>query len=61
VVAVVIRDRGGSLPRHLLEGGATPDAAAESGRGWHIIRAWTDTVTYAREAKENVLTLTRRV
>ena len=61
VVAVVIRDRGGPLPRHLLEGGATPDAAAESGRGWHIIRAWTDTVTYAREAKENVLTLTRRV
>jgi anti-sigma regulatory factor (Ser/Thr protein kinase) len=34
---------------------------AESGRGWHIIRQWTDTATYAREANQDVLTLTRRL
>jgi len=60
-IAVEIRDRG--LPMDLPPP-EKPEAAevyAESGRGWHIIREWTDTATYRREGEENVLTLTRRL
>jgi sigma-B regulation protein RsbU (phosphoserine phosphatase) len=60
-VAVEIRDRG--LPM-ILPPPETPEAAdayAESGRGWHIIREWTDTASYSREGEENLLTLTRRL
>jgi serine/threonine-protein kinase RsbW len=60
-IAVEIRDRG--LPMELPppEKPEAAEAYAESGRGWHIIREWTDTATYRREGEENVLTLTRRL
>jgi serine/threonine-protein kinase RsbW len=59
-IVVEIRDRGQPMPSLPPETAATPDVAAESGRGWHIIREWTDTADYIRETDENVLTLTRR-
>jgi serine/threonine-protein kinase RsbW len=58
-ITVEIRDRGEAMESPPPE---EPEAQADalSGRGWHIIRQWTDTVTYRREGGENILTLTRR-
>lgn len=60
-ITVEIRDRGlpMAVPPPENPGGA--DAYAESGRGWQIIREWTDTARYSREGEENLLTLTRRL
>jgi len=58
-IAVEIRDQGRLMPSPPPESPAMAGVDAESGRGWHIIRQWTDAVTYTREANENVLTLTR--
>jgi len=58
-VAVEIRDRGRPMASPPPESPAAAGADAESGRGWHIIRQWTDTVTYTRDANENLLVLTR--
>jgi sigma-B regulation protein RsbU (phosphoserine phosphatase) len=60
-IAVEIRDQGLPMDFPPPENPATADAYAESGRGWHIIREWTDTATYRTDARENVLTLTRRL
>lgn len=60
-IAVEIRDRGLPMDLPPPESPAAAEADAESGRGWHIIHEWTDTATYAREANENVLTLTRQL
>ncbi len=59
-ITVEIRDRGRPLSPGLPKNPSPAEWDAESGRGWHIIREWTDSATYAREADENVLTLTRR-
>lgn len=58
-VAVEIRDHGIPMPVPLPGAAKAPQPSAESGRGWLIIRQWTDRVDYAREGDENVLTLTR--
>lgn len=60
-VAIELRDGGKPLPLRLLESPVLAETDAESGRGWHIIHAWSDHVSYAREGEENVLTLTRRL
>ncbi len=60
-VAIEIRDQGRPMPVPPLAPSPLPASDAESGRGWHIIREWTDTVSYARENGGNVLILTRRL
>jgi len=60
-IAVEIRDRGQPMSSPPPESPVAAETNAESGRGWHIIRQWTDTATYTRERNENVLTLTRRL
>ncbi len=60
-VVVEIRDQGRPMAALPPEAVAMPEADAESGRGWHIIRQWTDSATYTRQANENVLRLTRRL
>jgi len=59
-IAIEIRDRGLPMDLPPPEKTEAAEASAESGRGWHIIREWTDTASYRREGEENVLTLTRR-
>jgi serine/threonine-protein kinase RsbW len=61
VIAVEIRDSGRTMPSETPRTIAAADVDADSGRGWHIIRQWTDSATYTREDKDNVLTLTRRL
>ena len=61
VVAIEIRDKGCPMPTSALEPPPMPAWDAESGRGWRIIREWTDSVSYTREPHENVLTLTYRL
>lgn len=58
-IAVEIRDRGRPMSPQPPQSPTMSRIDAESGRGWPIIHQWTDTVSYAREADENVLTLTR--
>ena len=58
---IEIRDRGRALPADLLDGAAMPSPDADSGRGWPIIREWTDSARYARIDDENVLNLRRRL
>jgi anti-sigma regulatory factor (Ser/Thr protein kinase) len=60
-IAVEIRDRGLPMDSPPPENPDAAEADAESGRGWHIIREWTDTAVYRREGEENLLTLTRRL
>jgi len=60
-VTVEIRDRGIPMPTPLPNPVTTAQVEAESGRGWYIIREWTDEVAYERADGENVLTLTRRL
>ena len=57
-VCIVLRDRGGPMPLP-LPSGELPDDAAESGRGWRIIRSVFPDAHYVREGNENVLTLSR--
>ncbi|MGD8207626.1 MAG: SpoIIE family protein phosphatase [Thiohalocapsa sp.] len=57
-VVVEIRDRGRSMRAPLSEREMTLEA--ESGRGLHIIRQWTDSAVFTAHEDENVLTLTRR-
>lgn len=52
---IEIRDRGKPLPA--IPESDLPDPEAEAGRGWPIIRACADTVSYRRENKENILIL----
>jgi sigma-B regulation protein RsbU (phosphoserine phosphatase) len=59
-VTVEIRDRGAPLTSVVPETTEATDTDALSGRGWHIIRQWTDGASYRREGDENLLTLTRR-
>jgi serine/threonine-protein kinase RsbW len=58
-ISVEIRDRGLPMDQPPPEKPDAAEAYAESGRGWHIIREWTDSATYGRDGEENVLTLTR--
>ena len=60
-VTIEIRDEGKPMPEHLFETPVLAGTDAESGRGWHIIREWTDNVSYTRQGDENVLTLTREL
>ncbi|MGB7552034.1 MAG: ATP-binding protein [Chromatiaceae bacterium] len=60
-VAIEIRDQGHPMPDLAADASPMPGSDAESGRGWHIIREWTDSVSYTRETQENVLTLTHRL
>lgn len=60
-IAVEIRDSGQTLPLGTQQTRAPADVYAESGRGWQIIRQWTDSAIYERENDDNVLTLTRRL
>jgi len=59
-IAIEIRDQGRPMPDPSLDASLLPGAEAESGRGWHIIREWTDSFSYAREAHGNLLRLTYR-
>lgn len=58
-VNIEIRDLG--CPIEQLPGGELPDPSAESGRGWYIIRALMDRVTYQRQDGRNVLLLSKSV
>lgn len=58
-VVVEIRDRGRSMPTPLPE--RKMNLEAQSGRGLHIIRQWTDSAVFTPHDDENVLTLTRRL
>ncbi|MGD8207107.1 MAG: ATP-binding protein, partial [Thiohalocapsa sp.] len=58
-IVVEIRDQGRPTPTPLPEREMALDA--ESGRGWHIIRQWTDSAVLTTRGDENVLTLTRRL
>ncbi len=60
-VVIEIRDQGHPMPDLAADASPMPGSDAESGRGWHIIREWTDSVSYTRETQENVLTLTHRL
>jgi anti-sigma regulatory factor (Ser/Thr protein kinase) len=55
-LSVELRDHGGPMPLP-LPSGDLPDDAAESGRGWRIIRSVFPEVRYRRDGGENVLTL----
>ncbi len=59
-IVVEIRDNGRAMPTEATRGRATADVDAVCGRGWHIIRQWTDTAVYERDQNSNLLTLTRR-
>jgi serine/threonine-protein kinase RsbW len=56
-VFIEIRDRG--YPIDELPSGDLPDPSAESGRGWYIIRALMDQVTYRRQGGQNILALSK--
>ena len=56
---VEIRDQGRPMPPDLPEHGALAAVDALSGRGWHIIREWTDGIVYRTEPAGNLLVLTR--
>ena len=56
---IEVRDRG--CPIEQLPGGELPDPSAESGRGWYIIRALMDRVTYLRQDGRNILLLSKSV
>jgi serine/threonine-protein kinase RsbW len=58
-ILVEIRDRGRPAPTPLQDHEIALDA--ESGRGWHIIREWTDSAVLSAQGDENVLTLMRRL
>ncbi len=60
-LAIEIRDQGHPMPDMAADASPMPGSDAESGRGWHIIREWTDSVSYTREPQHNVLTLTHRL
>lgn len=55
-LTVELRDRGAPMPLP-LPSGDLPDDAADSGRGWRIIRSVFPRVIYQREDGENRLTL----
>jgi serine/threonine-protein kinase RsbW len=59
-VVVAIRDTGVAMPPGAPQQGTAADVDAVSGRGWHIIRQWTDSAVYERDENGNLLTLTRR-
>lgn len=56
-ITAEVRDQGRPMPTEPLEQATMPVEHAESGRGWPIIRQWTDGLSYTREAGENVLKL----
>lgn len=56
---VTILDDGRPLRR--LPDDPFPSAQAENGRGWPIIREWSDKIDYRSSPGRNVLTLSRRV
>ncbi len=58
VLSVLLRDRGAPMPQP-LPSGTLPEASAEGGRGWRIIRAVFPKVHYERVAGENLLRLVR--
>ena len=60
-IAVEIRDSGRTMPSETPQTRSSADVDAESGRGWQIIRQWTDSAIYKREDEDNVLTLTRHL
>jgi len=60
-IDIEIRDRAPPPPAGFLDRTEMPPPAAQSGRGMAIIRAYTDTASYARVGDENVLNLTRRL
>jgi serine/threonine-protein kinase RsbW len=58
-IVVEIRDDGEAMPAGAPPHGNVADVDADSGRGWHIIRQWTDSAVYDRDQSGNLLTLTR--
>jgi anti-sigma regulatory factor (Ser/Thr protein kinase) len=56
---IMIRDHG--LPLDQLPNAAFPDARAEHGRGWPIIREWADSIEYRSTPNHNDLTLIKRL
>lgn len=60
-VEIEIRDWGQPMDDPPAPGARLPEIDAESGRGWPIIEAWTDSVSYRRENEENILRLSRRL
>lgn len=60
-LAIEIRDQGRPLTGLGPDAESMPGTEAESGRGWHIIREWTDSFDYRRESHDNVLRLTHRL
>ena len=54
-----IRDHG--LPLDRLPSSPLPEALAEHGRGWPIIREWADSIEYRSTPGRNDLTLTKRL
>jgi serine/threonine-protein kinase RsbW len=59
-IVIEIRDNGRAMHAGAAQLGAAADLGAVSGRGWHIIRQWTDSAVYERDRNGNLLTLTRR-
>ena len=59
-IDIEIRDRAQPPPVGFLEHADMPPPGAESGRGVPLIRACTQSASYARDGDENVLTLTPR-
>lgn len=58
-IRIALHDQGRPMPQPLPPG-HLPDPLAEGGRGWHIIRTYTDALDYRYAGETNILTLIKR-